>query len=82
MCVCVSAFAHAPVCPPRRAGWRVGLEGVSVGCRAGKRLQSKAHPGAPGVWVTPAVKRGDIHAHCSSASVVGVPDAGITVFLV
>lgn len=42
--------------------------------RAGRWLQSKAHPepGVTGVWAAPAVKGAGRKAHCSSERVVGV----------
>jgi len=76
-CVCVSVCvcAHWPVCSLEGRGGACECVELAWDSRAGKQLQSKAHPGAPvvtGVWATPAMKGGEIHAHCSSERVVGV----------
>lgn len=53
--------------------------------RAGKRLQSKAHPGAPvvtGVRATTAMEGREVNARCSSEGAVGVPYDHVIALLV
>lgn len=64
VCVCVSVrvCAHWPVCSLEGRGGACECVELAWASRAGKQLQSKAHPGAPvvtGVWATPAVKGGE-----------------------
>ena len=86
VCVWVWVCAHTcPSAPPEGRGDACECVELAWDFRAGKQLQSKAHPGAPvvtGVWATPAMKRGEIHAHCSSERVVGVLYAYIIALLV
>lgn len=73
MCECLCARTRPSALPEGRGDVFECLALV-WDLEAGKQLQSKAHPGAPvvtGVWATPAMKRGEINAHCSSERVVG-----------
>lgn len=86
LCVCVSACVRAHARLPSRKGGVVCLTvGHERGIQSWKTAAEQSTSRSPGCrWslATPAVKTGEIHAHCSSERVVGVLDAGITALLV
>lgn len=83
VCSCVCTLARLL---PGGEGWCVWVCGASVGLKSWKTATEQSTSRSPGRhWSlgSPSNERGwEIHAHCSSERVVGVPNAYITALLV